>query len=73
MTLRCVRAANLKFFFFNDPATTEIYTVMRGLIKQKEHSYLIPFVAMMKEANHIRGKRKPKAVAEEEQEQPEKK
>ncbi|HXH37470.1 MAG TPA: hypothetical protein VNN08_02480 [Thermoanaerobaculia bacterium] len=65
--LRGVHAANLKRRHTIGQAVLQLYTVLRSLIKQKEHSYLIPFVAMMKEANHIRGKGKQKAVAEEEQ------
>jgi len=68
--LRGVRAANLKRRHTIGQAVLRIYTVLRGLIKQKEHSYLIPFFEMMKKANHIRGKGKQKAVAEKEQEQP---
>jgi hypothetical protein len=68
VSLRGVRAANLKRRHTIGQAVLLIYTALRGLIKQKEHSYLIPFVEMMKAANHIRGKGKKKAVAEEEQE-----
>jgi len=64
--LRGVHAANLKRRHTIGQAVLRIYTVLRGLIKQKQHSYLIPFVEMMREANHIRGKGKKKAVVEEE-------
>jgi len=67
-----VRAANLKRRHTIGQSVLQIYTVLRGLIKQKEHSCLIPFFEMMKEANHILGRGKQKAVAEKEQEPPSK-
>jgi hypothetical protein len=51
-----VKAANLTRRHTLGQAILQIYTVLRGLIKKKEHSDLIPFVELMKEANHIRGK-----------------
>jgi hypothetical protein len=68
--LQGVGAANLKRRHVIGQAVLQIYTVMRGLVKQKEHSDLIPFVEMMKQTNHIRGKSKKKAAIEEETESP---
>ena len=51
-----VKAANLKRRHNLGQAVLQIYTVLRGLIKKKEHSDLIPFVEMMKQTNQIRGK-----------------
>ena len=65
-----VKAANLRRRHNLGQAVLQIYTVLRGLVKKKEHSDLIPFVEMMKQTNHIRGKSKKAAVVEDEQESP---
>jgi len=65
-----VRATNLKRRHIIGQAVLLIYTTLRGLIKQKAHSALIPFVAMMKEANRIGGKRKQGTAIEGEQKPP---
>jgi hypothetical protein len=57
-----VKAANLKRRHNLGQAILQIYTALRGLIKKKEHSDLIPFVEMMKQTNQIRGK-SPKVAA----------
>lgn len=68
--LRGVHAANLKRRHIIGQAVLLIYTTLRSLIKQKEHSYLIPFVAMMKEASRAGRKRKQGTAVEQEQEPP---
>lgn len=57
-----VKAANLKRRHNLGQAILQIYTTLCGLVKKKEHSDLIPFVEMMKQTNHIRG-RSTKAAA----------
>jgi len=58
-----VKAANLKRRHNLGQAILQLYTALRGLVKKKEHSHLIPFVELMKQTNHIRGKSQKPALA----------